>query len=189
MAAMARNPNTRSRDMFLSMAVIVVPVLLLVWFFSSPGEEEPQRVDVAAQLKRATVESPYPLLVAEGLGSEWVPVRAAWALEGQPWITGEPAEANSWQVGYLSPDEVYFGLQQRDGAEVAFVRSATREGHAVGGEVEAAGRSWERYESSDGRTRSLVSEGEADTAVVAADADFVALEAFAATLTEVAPQA
>ena len=80
------------------------------------------------------------------------------------------------------------GLQQRDGAEVAFVRSATREGHAVGGEVEAAGRSWERYESKDGRTRSLVSKGEADTAVVAADADFVALEAFAATLTEAAPQ-
>jgi hypothetical protein len=113
---MARNPNTRSRDMFLSMAVIVVPVLLLVWFFSSPGEEEPQRVDVAAQLKRATVESPYPLLVAEGLGSGWVPVRAAWALEGQPWITGEPAEANSWQVGYLSPDGIYFGVQQRDGS-------------------------------------------------------------------------
>lgn len=33
-----------------------------------------------------------------------------------------------------------------------------------------------------------MSKGEADTAVVAADADFVALEAFAATLTEAAPQ-
>jgi hypothetical protein len=33
-----------------------------------------------------------------------------------------------------------------------------------------------------------VSEGAADTAVVAADADFVALEAFVATLTEAAPQ-
>lgn len=184
---MARNPNSRSRDMVISMAVIVIPVLLLV-FFSSPGEEEPQRVDVAAQLKRATVESPYPLLVAEGLGEGWTPVRAAWATEGQPWITGEPAEANSWQVGYLSPDEIYFGLQQRDGAETAFVRAATREGHAVGGEVVAAGRSWERYESKDGRTSSLVSAGEADTAVIAADADFVALEAFAATLTEAAPQ-
>ncbi|MFT3889054.1 MAG: DUF4245 family protein [Arachnia sp.] len=185
---MARNPNTRPRDMFISMAVIVVPVLLLVWFFSSPGEQKPERVDVSAQLTRATEESAYPLLVADGLGDGWTPVRASWAKEGQPWITGDPAEADSWQVGYLSPDEVYFGVQQRDGAEVAFVRSATREGHAVGGEVQAAGRSWQRYESKDGRTRSLVSEAEADTAVVAADADFLALEAFAATLTEVASQ-
>ena len=185
---MARNSNARSRDMVISMAVIFIPVLLLVWFFSSPGEEGPQRVDVAAQLKRATVESPYPLLVAEGLGEGWTPVRAAWAKEGQPWITSEPAEANSWQVGYLSPDQIYFGLQQRDGSGSAFVRAATRDGHAVGGEVDAAGRSWERYESKDGRTSSLVSKGETDTAVIAADSDFVALEAFAATLTEAAQQ-
>ena len=54
MAAMARNPNTRSRDMFLSMAVIVVPVLLLVWFFSSPGEEKPQRGESGVPFMKST---------------------------------------------------------------------------------------------------------------------------------------
>ena len=186
MAGMAaHNPKSRSRDMIISMSVILVPVLLLVFFFTRPAEQTPERVDVASMLERAQAEGSYPLLEAQELGEGWVPVRVAFAADGEAWITGEPADGDSWQVGYLSPDEIYFGVQQRNDNEAQFVDTVTRDGSAVGGEVEAVGRSWQRYESKDGRTRSLVSERDGVTSVISADTDFVQLEAFAAHLVEV----
>ena len=187
MATMARNQNSRARDMIISMAVILVPVLLIVFFFTQPADQEREKADVAGMLTRAKAESPYPLLRSEGLGDDWTAVRVAWAKDGDPWITSEPADGDSWQVGYLSPDEIYYGVQQRNRDVARFIDTVTREGKPVGGEVELAGRTWERYESDDGRTRSLVSTTDDVTSVVTADTDFVELEAFAGTLVEVAP--
>lgn len=188
MAGMAaRNPKSTARDMLISMGVILVPVLLIVLFFTQSPDQEPETVDVAGTLARARAESPYPLLEAQGLGDDWTPVRVAFAADGQPWITSEPAVGDSWQVGYLSPDGIYFGVQQRNDGEAQFVSTVTRGATPVGGEVQAAGRTWERYESSDGRTRSLVSETDDVTSVVTADTDFMELEAFAGTLVEVEP--
>lgn len=179
-----RNRNTRSRDMVISMSVLLVPIALIVWWFTSTPEPRPEPVDVTGTLTRALSETPYPLLLAEEPGEGWTAARVAWAKEGDPWITSEPAAGNWWQVGYLSPDEVYFGVQQRDGAVGSFVSSTTRDGRAVGGTVDLAGRTWERYESSDGRTRSLVHADDEVTSIVTADTDFTQLEAFASTLVE-----
>ena len=182
-----RNPNARSRDMIISMAVIMIPVLLIAWLFTLSDDSEPATVDVTGTLKRASLQTPYPLLRAGDLGDQWRPIRVAWARTGEPWITAEPAAANSWQVGYLSPDDVYFGVQQRDGGASEFVRSVTRAGVVLDGEVEAAGLTWLRYESPDERTRSLVSSEGDVTSIVTADVDFGTLEAFAATLVEEPP--
>ena len=185
MARMAgRNLNTRTRDMVISMSVLLVPIAIIVWWFTVTPQPEPEAVDIDGTLTRALAESPYPLLRADSLGEEWTAVRVAWAKEGDPWITSEPATGNWWQVGYLSPDEVYFGVQQRDGAPGAFISDTTRDGQTLGGTVEVAGRTWERYESGDGRTRSLVQADEDVTSIVTADADFTRLEEFAATLVE-----
>ena len=72
----------------------------------------------------------------------------------------------------------------RDGAAGSFVADTTREGKPLGGAVELAGRSWERFESDDGRTRSLVHADDEVTSIVTADADFTQLEAFTAALVE-----
>lgn len=190
MAAMAsRNPRARSRDMAISMAVIVIPLLLIVWLFTVDPPRDVEPADVAPVLAVARAESPYPLLVAEPVPEGWTPVRVAWARAGEPWITSEPAIGNSWQVGYLSPDEIYFGVQQRDDGVQAAVRTITREGSAVGSPVDVAGRDWERYESADGRTRSLVATDDELVAIVTADTDFAELEAFAAGLVEIQPEA
>lgn len=184
-----RNPRARSRDMVISMAVIMVPLLVIMWFFTSDPGEDVERVDVAPVLAKAQEESPYPLLVAEGLDEGWIPLRVAWAKDGQPWITSQPADGNSWQVGYLSPEQVYFGVQQRDDAVRAAVDTITRKGSVIGDEVQLIGRAWERYESQDGRTRSLVNIDGEVASIVTADAGFPELEAFASTLVEVAPKA
>ncbi len=185
MARMARrNSAARPRDMVISMAVLLVPIALIVWWFTVTPDPRPEAVDVDATLTRAVAESPYPVLRAEGLGEGWLPVRVAWARQGDPWITNEPATGNWWQVGYLSPEEVYVGVQQRDGAVGDFVSATTREGRSLGGSVDVAGRSWELYESDDGRTRSLVHVADDVTSIVTADTDFTELETFAAALVE-----
>lgn len=191
----ARNPKSNARDMIISMAVILIPVLLLVYFFSAPGdadkpgagEASAARVNIGQTLEVARAESTFPLLLPEGLGDDWTPMRVGWAQDGENWITGEPADGDSWQVGYLGPDQIYYGVQQRGGSGAAFITATTREGSAVGGDVELAGHTWTRYESKDGRTRSLVSKEEGSVAIVSADTDFVSLEAFAALLVEAAP--
>ncbi|MHA6511065.1 DUF4245 domain-containing protein [Tessaracoccus sp. Z1128] len=179
-----RNPNARTRDMVISMAVLLVPIALIAWWFTVTPEPRPEAVSVEETLARAVAESPYPPLRAAEPGADWIPVRVAWAKEGDPWITGDPATGNWWQVGYLAPDEIYYGVQQRDGAPAGFVADTTREGRPLGDDVDLAGRTWERYESADGRTRSLVHADDVVTSIVTADADFTALEAFAATLVE-----
>lgn len=182
MAPMARNSNARGRDMLISLAVIMIPVLLIGWWFTMEDDSRPATVDVAGTLVRAQGESPYPILTADDLGENWSPVRVAWAKEGDPWITGEPASSNMWQAGYLSPNDTYFGIQQRDGGAAEFIRATTREGKALDGVVEIAGREWSRYESPDGRTRSLVNTDGDTTSIVTADTEFDKLEAFAASL-------
>lgn len=175
--------------MIISMAVIMVPVLLIVWFFTMGDDSKPATVDVDGTLKRATAETPYPLLRAEALGDDWRPIRVAWAKTGEPWITAEPASANSWQLGYLSPDETYFGIQQRDAGAAEFIRSTTREGKKLDGQADLAGLTWDRYESPDERTRSLVHVDGEVASIVTADTDFATLEAFTSSLVEVAPGA
>lgn len=170
--------------MLISLAVLIIPVVALVWFFSIDGDSRPQPVDVGPAHARAMAEADYPVLRAGDLGEGWNPVRVAWAKAGDPWITSEPALGDSWQVGYLSPDDVYFGVVQRDTGAASFIEEFTREGDPVGEPVTLAEREWERYESEDGRTRSLVHLDGDVASVVSADADFTALEAFASTLTD-----
>ncbi|MCC2593557.1 DUF4245 domain-containing protein [Tessaracoccus sp. OS52] len=179
-----RNPNAKPRDMAISMLVLLVPIALIAWFFTMDPEPEVEAVDVAAVLATAEEESPYPVLRAVNLPEDWIPTRVAWAADGERWINGEPAVGNSWQLGYLAPNEIYVGLQQRDRSPLQFLEQVTREGRPEEGEVELAGREWERWVSLDGRTRSLVWRDGDLAAAVTGDTDFAQLEAFAGSLSE-----
>lgn len=168
--------------MVLSMLVLMIPIALIVWFFQTVPEEEVEPVSVGPHLERAQAESPYPVLHPVNPPDDWVPVRVAWAADGQRWIDGEPALGNSWQLGYLLPDGVYVGLQQRDRATDAFVHRVTREGTRSDGVLQVGQREWEFWASSDRRTNSLVWRDGEMVAVVTADADLEVLQAFASIL-------
>lgn len=174
--------SSRTRDMVISMAVLLIPVFLIVALFTVPAEPHRPTANVASTLQKARAQSPYPLLVPERLGKGWTATRVAWARQGQRWITGEPATANSWQVGYLSPEGIYYGVQQRDAGASEFIAAVTREGLTIDGDVSASGRTWKRYESPDGRTRSLVNRHGRTVSIVTADTGFADLEAFASSL-------
>ncbi|GAB3817223.1 hypothetical protein GCM10028820_17810 [Tessaracoccus terricola] len=177
-----RKKNTGPRDMVISLLVLFVPIIAIYWFFTLDPEPEAEKVDYAPMLAVAQEESPYPVLRPVNLPEDWVPVRVAWAADGEPWINNEPAVGNSWQLGFMAPNQIYVAVQQRDRAPVQFIEQVTRDGVASGETVQLAEREWEQWVSEDGRSRSLVWRDGDLSAVVTGDTDFEQLEAFTAAL-------
>lgn len=168
--------------MVISMAVLLVPLALIAWLFTSNPKPEVEAVDVAPVLSVAEKESPYPILRATNLPEDWVPTRVTWAADGKQWFTGQPAVGNSWQLGYLAPNGRYVAVQQRDRAVEPFVSDITQEGRRQSEVTEMAGRSWEHWVSDDDLTRSLVWRDGDMVAVVSGNTDFDQLDAFAGSL-------
>lgn len=170
--------------MVISMAVLIIPILAIVWFFQTAPEEAAEELDITPVLQQAENESPYPVLRPANLPEDWVPVRVAWAADGQRWINGEPAVGNSWQLGYLAPNDIYVGIQQRDRNAAAFITSITREGLAQDESFTVDGREWEHFISADSRTQSLVWRDGDVVAAVTADDEVELLLAFVGALSE-----
>ncbi len=180
---MAQGKAKRPIDMLLSLAVILVPILLISWFFTrTPGSPPLTRIDWAPTLATARAESPYPVLAPRNLPDTWVPRKVVWAKPGQPGPDGKPAVGHTWQLGLLSPDQVYVTVTQRDAAANALVAELSREG-VRDGTASVGGATWERYVSKDARTRALVTTSGGVVTVVAGDTSYEGLVAFAATLT------
>ncbi len=167
--------------MLVAMLVLFVPVVLLTQFFTRNPEPPVTALDWKPVADAAAREASYEVLAPVNLPDGWVATRARFTEAGQPVLAGDPAPGDTFQLGFLSPEGRYFGLDQRDAAPDAFVRTVTRQGRPDG-ESSAAGRSWTRYVSEDGRTRSLVELREGAATIVSADLPHEALEAFASTL-------
>ncbi len=168
--------------MVISMAVIMIPLLLISWIFTNDPAPTVERVEVAPVLAQAEENSPYPVLRTENLPDDWVPTRVAWAQDGGQWITDEPAVGNSWQLGYLAPNGIYVAVQQRDRGVESFVADVTQDGRREPEVSEVGGRTWERWLSRDEVTRSLVWRDGDMVAVVTGDTDYTQLEIFAGSL-------
>lgn len=179
---MAR-PRTHSTvtHMVIAMAVVLVPIALISWFFTRLPEPLVNVVDPTPVVALARTEATFPVLAPTNLPQGWVATRARWTPEGAPLLNREPAVANTWQLGYLTPQQMYIGLDQRDRLPDLLVGEVTRGGRAAG-ESSVAGVTWQRYTSADGRTNSLVRRDEQVATVVSGDLPYEALEAFAGTL-------
>jgi hypothetical protein len=105
----------------------------------------------------------------------------AWVPQGRPYLNSEASPRNLWQLGFLTPDEVFIDLTQGDVRAQEMVDQQSRAGTQDGNSV-VAGQTWQRLVSPDGRTRSLVLRNPNVTTVVSADLPYGALEAYAATL-------
>lgn len=165
--------------MVRSLLVILVPLVLVTWFFSSNLKDYPvQSVDWRPVLTQARDQAAYPVLAPENLPDTWVPTRVSWTPKG----TGATGSlGNDWMLGFLSPDTVYFGLRQSDADSPQVIADASRDAERDGSST-VGSQTWDRYVSPDGRTRSLVIQAQGVTTVVTADAPYPAIEAFAATL-------
>ena len=122
-----------------------------------------------------------PVLAPTGLPAEWRATRVTWVKAGEPYLNGAPALRNTWQLGFLAPDDVYISLTQGDLQPEELVKDQSREGKPDG-ESMVDGKAWQRLITDDGRTRSLVLRGPDVTSLVVGDTTHEALESYAATL-------
>lgn len=174
--------------MVRSLAVVMIPILLITWLLTSEPKDYPVKpIDWKPLLVTARAEAGWPVLAPQGLpesgDTAWIANAASWTRTGQGTSAG-PSPRNEWQLGLLSPDQVHYSLTQADGNTTDLVAQKSRDGRSVGGEDAINGRTWQRFESPDGRTRSLVHRDDRSTAILSADTDFLTLQQFAQTLSD-----
>jgi len=168
--------------MLISLAVLLVPILVIsAWFTRVPTSDPVQTVDWRAALAQARAAAPYPVLGPVNLPDTWRATKAQWSTTGQPAVDLEPAPGNTWQLGMLSPDNVYLSLTQRVAEGPALVAQVSRSG-VEDGTSQVAGQSWTRWVSPDDRTRTLSRVDGTVTIVVSGDTTYAGLEAFTSTL-------
>jgi hypothetical protein len=174
--------NASAGDMIRSLAVILIPLLVITFLFTRNLRDHPVTVvDYVPILAQARQESPYPILAPTSLPSGWRATRASWVKTGENAPNDQPSPRNAWTLGFLDPSNTYLGLYQGDAETEDLIASATAKGHQDGTST-VGGQAWQRWISEDGRTHSLVLVGPKDTAIVAGDVAYEALEAYAGTL-------
>ncbi|AXE39420.1 DUF4245 domain-containing protein [Acidipropionibacterium virtanenii] len=169
--------------MLLSLAVILIPILLIVWAFTrTPDEPEVDRVDWKPAVAEARSGAGYPVLAPVEIPADWKPVKARYAERGGRWVGQTQAAGNRLELGFVSGDDVYIAVNQSDEPDkAAYIASVTRSS-ATDGSAMVGDQTWQRRVSEDGRTRSLVRAVGGSTAIVVGDAGYTALESFARTL-------
>lgn len=168
--------------MALSLAVLLVPIVLIVWFFTrTPSEPQVDTVDWKPTLAQARAKAGYPVLAPAAVPEGWRVTKARYAARGEVWVGSTSAAGNRWELGLLDADQVYLAVDQSDEPASSFISSVTRQG-TEDGTTTVESRRWTRYLSADGRTRSLVRTVGRSTAVVVGDAGYDKLAQFAAML-------
>ena len=59
-----------------------------------------------------------------------------WVPQGKPYLNGEASPRNLWQIGFLSPDDVFIDLNQGDARPQEMVDQQSREGPPDGNSVD-----------------------------------------------------
>jgi hypothetical protein len=168
-------------DMIRSLAVILIPVVIITYFFTRTPDAPVKTVEWTPLLAQAREQAPFPVLAPRAVPQDWRPTKASWVPLGQPVLNGDPSPRNLWQLGFLDSTGTYLELDQGDLQGPDLVRDRTRKG-LPDGQSTLQGQRWERRISDDERTRSLVLVTPASTTVVTGDLPYADLESFAATL-------
>jgi hypothetical protein len=172
----------RLRDLFISLAVLLIPVVLIACFFTRNTDgPSVETIDWRSVAERAADDAPFAVLVPKAVPESWRATRARWTQAGSPGLDGQPVAGDTWQLGFVDDRPMYIGLDQSNAPAAAFIGSVTRNGSAAGTSVVGSQR-WTRYQSADGRTRALVLTSDKSTAIVSGDLAYPELESFAQTL-------
>ena len=102
-------------DMVRSLAVILIPLVIITVLFTDLPEDRPvTEVDWRPVLATARRDAPFPVLAPTNLPEGWRATQAEWVEVGEPHLDGQPSVRNLWQLGFLNPDDVFIGLDQGD---------------------------------------------------------------------------
>jgi hypothetical protein len=167
--------------MVRSLAVILIPVVIITYFFTRTPDAPVKTVEWTAVLTQARAQAPFPVLAPRAVPPDWRATKASWLAKGRPALNGDPSPRNLWQLGFLDSTDTYIELDQGDLQGQDLVADKTRKG-LPDGQSAVQGQQWERRVSEDERTRSLVLATPALTTIVMGDLPYADLESFASTL-------
>ena len=176
-------PNPPVIHLLVAMVVLLVPMLLIMAWFTRIPEPAVNLVDYRPVVAAARQADPYPVAAPASLPDGWLAIRARWTARGKLGVDREPVPGNTVELGFLSPDKRYFAVDQRDEQPELFVADVSRDGRPDG-QSTVKGVAWTRYVSADRRTHSLARTGPGYVTLVSGDVPYQDLEAFAATLVE-----
>ncbi|AVT33841.1 DUF4245 domain-containing protein [Plantactinospora sp. BC1] len=133
-----------TRDVVISLLVLLVPIALLIGFGRVVlGAEQPVVIDPAPVFQEARNANAFPVSEPTGLSDDWRTVTAQFRRE---------AAGATLRLGYLSPDGGGVQLVQSSlPADELIPAELTRDGRPQG-TAEVAGRSWQRYTARPGES-------------------------------------
>ncbi len=104
-------------DLIRSLALIVIPLIVIAVIFTDVPDDHPvKEVDWKPVLATARKQAPFDVLAPTNLPEGWRATRVNWVPLGRPYLNAEASPRNLWQIGFLTPDEVYIDLNQGDAA-------------------------------------------------------------------------
>jgi hypothetical protein len=172
--------RTTIRDMVLSMALIVLPILLVIWLMPSSAPKSPVSAVSASEyqsmLTAARGGLPFTALSPTGLPG-------GWELTSDDY---EPAGATAadWHLGYQTPSGRYAEFEQTTENVARFLHDQGSDATSAGS-VTAGGVAWQEYTgTTPGGLKTLLFRpgGQGSLEVVAGSAPLGELETLAASL-------
>lgn len=167
-------------DMARSLGVVLGIVLVIIILVPRETGRTVTPVDWHPAYERAAAAADYPVLAPGD-------VPPGWTCKFARTDAASGDGSAFWQVGFVVPTAGGglhdIALNQSDGDEAKFVREQTHRGEVVGQE-QLGGRTWQRYERTEGSrvTRALVAHLPQSVVVVSgAPVDWSELEVLAAT--------
>ncbi|WFE26770.1 DUF4245 domain-containing protein [Solwaraspora sp. WMMD791] len=136
------------RDMALSLAVLLVPILLVfVGYQVFLGGDEPVEIDPGPAYEQARSAGEFPVLEPAGLGPDWHPVSAAYRPAG--------SEGPTLRVGYVTADGGALQLVQSSRPVPQLLVAELTSTAQPQGQVQIGAATWQWYAARPGE-RALV---------------------------------
>ena len=167
------------RDMVLTMALIVVPILLVIWLMPSNAPKDVvtpvSNADYQAMLTAARSELPFTAMSPTGLP-------ASWELTSDDYEPAGDAAAD-WHLGYQTDAGKYAEFEQTTESIAQFLDDQHSDA-TQHGTVTAAGQQWRHYAgTTPGGLKTLLFRQDGKSLeVVAGSASLAELETLAASL-------
>jgi hypothetical protein len=159
--------------MVISLAVLLVPVLLLVGGYQLlTGRNRPVEVDPAPALASAEAAG-MAVATPTDLGENWVPVSA---------VFQEVEHGLTLRIGYLTPDGPSVQLVQSTVPAEELLPAELPDEAVPAGTLDVAGEPWQLYQNRDGERALVLLTPDLTTLVVGATTD-AQLHQLAASLT------
>lgn len=171
--------RTTVRDMVLTMALIVVPILLVIWLMPSNTPKTAVTAvssgDYQAMLTAARSQLPFTALSPTGLPATWELTSDDYQPSG--------ATAADWHLGYQTAAGKYAEFEQTTESVAQFLNDQNSNA-APEGTVTVAGQVWQRYTGTapGGLKTLLFQQSGKSLEVVAGSASLPELETLAGSL-------